>query len=132
MNLLISSYDYECSVDDGETVENINVSFNLYDFLTVAGEDTEGLTKDNSDIAFSFISDDVQKFSTPGDGKLSTAANWLGGKVPLTGEDVFTDEIFDSLYATIVDFSQVGEIDINKVVAFLAGKYYIFNYNINI
>lgn len=45
-------------------------------------------------------------------------------------EDVFTDEIFDSLYATIVDFSMVGEIDINKVVAFLAGKYYIFNYNI--
>lgn len=44
-------------------------------------------------------------------------------------EDVFTDEIFDSLYTTIIDLSEVGEIDINKVVAFLASKYYIFNYS---
>ena len=43
-------------------------------------------------------------------------------------DDVFDDEIIDSLYGSIVDFSEVGEIDINKVVAFLASKYYVFNY----
>lgn len=43
-------------------------------------------------------------------------------------DDVFDDEIIDSLYGSIIDFSEIGEVDINKIVAFLASKYYVFNY----
>ena len=43
-------------------------------------------------------------------------------------EEVFTTEIFDSLYGTIVDMSKGGHIDLKKVVNFLASKYYVYNY----
>lgn len=43
-------------------------------------------------------------------------------------EDIFIDEVFDALYASIVDFGEVKEIDLEKVVSFLASKYYVFNY----
>lgn len=43
--------------------------------------------------------------------------------------DFFNNEMIDSLYGTIVDFSDIGEIDIKKVVAFLASKFYVYNYN---
>ena len=43
-------------------------------------------------------------------------------------EDIFIDEVFESLYASIVDFGAINEIDIKKVVAFLTSKYYVFNY----
>ena len=41
---------------------------------------------------------------------------------------IFITEVFDSLYSTIVDFGNVKEIDLDKVVAFLASKYFIYNY----
>jgi hypothetical protein len=44
-------------------------------------------------------------------------------------EDIFIDEVFDGLYGSIVDFGAVKEIDLNKVVAFLASRYYVYNYN---
>lgn len=44
-------------------------------------------------------------------------------------ESLFNEEIMDSLYTTVIDFGEVGEIDIEKVVAFLAGYFYVFNYS---
>lgn len=43
-------------------------------------------------------------------------------------EEIFIDEVFDALYASIVDFGEVEEIDLEKIVSFLASKYYVFNY----
>ncbi len=43
--------------------------------------------------------------------------------------EIFDNEIIDSLYGTILDFSDIGEIDIKKIVAFLASKFYVYNYN---
>lgn len=43
-------------------------------------------------------------------------------------KDIFIDEVFDALYASIVDFGEVKEIDLEKVVSFLASRYYVFNY----
>lgn len=43
-------------------------------------------------------------------------------------ERIFIDEVFDGLYGSIIDFGTVKEIDLNQVVAFLASRYYVFNY----
>ncbi|MGN1371633.1 MAG: hypothetical protein ACI4XM_05115 [Candidatus Coprovivens sp.] len=43
-------------------------------------------------------------------------------------EEIFIDEIFDAMYADLIDLGEAKEIDLEKIVSFLASKYYIFNY----
>jgi len=44
-------------------------------------------------------------------------------------EDMFEDVIFEELYVYITDVGISKDIDLKRIVAFLASKYYIYNYN---
>ncbi len=43
-------------------------------------------------------------------------------------DNILNDEVIDSAYGFIVDMAEQGENDINKIVSFLSGKYFLFRY----
>ena len=44
-------------------------------------------------------------------------------------EDVLEDEVIDALYSFICDMGQQQEIDLNRIVSFLCGRYIVHHYD---